>query len=703
MANGNFSNYVHGSNTSNYFGLYCEYTFAQNTAGNYTDVTVSTWIRYYSIEVAARSGGVVNVGGTTKSFSTSAITNYPSGGGGVTKLTQQTIRVNHNSDGTKKNVSISVSWPVQITYAGTYYGTLTASTTVDLPTIPRASSISSISGNTIGSPITINIDRHSESFTHYVYYSFGSTSNYCLSTNATTSCTFTPSMSDCSYIPNSTSGTATITIDTYNGSTKIGTSSKSFTLYVPSTAVPTVGTITLDPADINGKNILVQGKNKLTVSVSGCSAGTGSSIASYTFSGPGISYTGTSASATSGSTISNTGTLTYTVTVTDGRGRSASKSATIQCYAYSLPYFTSFSAIRSNASGVNNENGTYVNCSYGLAYSSVNNTNNLTVTIYYKKSSAQSYSSVTATSNSTATSGNKILSSIALDSAYDVYATVTDAYGGTAQVKKHTVFGESRVFNITSDGTGVAIGKMAEDVQLFDSRWPISTDAPAQTMKNLSYRGSNLIDVTSDDTVANWADQGNLATTFYTTSGKINDQPSQYGLVLNLTNGPNGSEVHQLWATQASGSLAHRGGNASGWNGTWRTVLDSSNYTSYVITPVDYIIEEKVNNDFKYRKWNSGLSELWYYKYHGDITMTTKMADGVYSNSTYSGVQVTLPSGVFLEDTIPMAQGNVYSNGYTCCQVCDATSEKFSYRIWSPYSTAITACRLSVYMTGTWK
>ena len=703
MANGSFSNYVQGSNSSNYFGLYCEYTFAQNISGNYTDVSVSAWIRYYSIEVAARSGGVVNVGGTTKSFSTSAITNYPSGGGGVTKLTEQTIRVNHNSDGTKKGVSISVSWPVQITYAGTYYGTLTASKTVDLPDIPRASSISSISGNTIGSPITVNINRYSSSFTHYVYYSFGSTSNYCLSTNTTTSCTFTPAMSDCSYIPNSTSGTATITVDTYNGSTKIGTVSKSFTLYVPSDAVPTIGTFTLDPVDVNGRNILVQGKNKLSVSVSGCSAGTGSSIKSYTFSGPGISYTGTNTSVTSSGTISNTGTLTYTVTVTDGRGRSASKSVTIQCYAYALPYFTSFSAFRSNSSGTNDNNGTYAKCSYGVAYSSVNNTNSVTITIYYKKGAAQSYSSVVASSNGTATSGSKILSSITLDSSYDVYATITDAYGGTSQSIRSTVFGASRIFNITSDGTGVAIGKIAEDTQLFDSRWPINTDAPAQTMKNLSYRGSNLIDSVTNDTVPNWTEQGNLATTFYSVSGKINDQPSQYGFVLNLTNGPNGSEVHQLWATQATGSLAHRGGNASGWNGTWRTILDSSNYTNYVVTPADYIVEEKVNNDFKYRKWNSGLSELWYYKYHGDITMTTSMAENVYSNSTYAGVSVTLPSGVFLADTIPMAQGNVYSNGYTCCQVCDATSSKFSYRIWSPYATTITSCRLSVYMTGVWK
>lgn len=29
--------------------------------------------------------------------------------------------------------------------------------------------------------------------------------------------------------------------------------------------------------------------------------------------------------------------------------------------------------------------------------------------------------------------------------------------------------------------------------------------------------------------------------------------------------------------TQNTGNLYHRGGNASGWSGTWRTILDSVN------------------------------------------------------------------------------------------------------------------------------
>lgn len=509
MANGSFSNYVYGSNSSNYFGLYCEYTFSQNISGNYTDVTVDTWIRYYSIEVGARSGGVISVNGNTKSFSTSAITNYPSGGGGVTKLTQQTIRVAHDSDGTKKNVNISVSWPAQITYNGTYYSTLTASTTVDLPTIPRASSIGSISGNTIGSQITININRHLSSFTHYVYYSFGSVADYCISVNAETSCSFIPPMSLLSQIPNSTSGTGMIRVDTYNEGTKIGTASKTFTLYVPSDVVPTVGTITLDPVDINENNVLVQGKNKLSASVSGCSAGLGSTIKSYIFSGPGISYTGANSSVTSSGAISESGTLTYTVTVIDNRGRTASKTATITCHAYKAPRFTSFNAYRvmSESSTEENDNGTYIRCVYGATYSSVNNTNDITITFYYKKGSGN-WASAAVIPDSTTASGSVVFGSASVDSTYSVYAKITDNYSGASESRKIAVLSTSRVFNVKADGTGFAFGKMAETSNLLDVAWPIKTGGLYVETKPVSLYSSSSGGasgtITLSDSVANY-------------------------------------------------------------------------------------------------------------------------------------------------------------------------------------------------------
>lgn len=576
--------------TNQYYTYQCTVTEnSYSVANNTSNVTIAYYIKgpwnpsfyewetYYGILV---DGSVKKTGSSSPYVTTSNL-----------HLLTWTGDIAHNSDGTK-SISVGVylyhSGPANYLPKQYTSSSPLSMGSVALTTIPRASSLSlSTNSVNVGSSITANISRASSNFTHTVEF-YINNSYYQKYTSVGTSQAFTIPSSWYAAMPSSTSCTAYCRITTYNGSNQIGSQvSKSFTVKVPSSIVPSVGTITLDPVNITTKdgtsrNILVQGKNKITVSVSGCAAGQGSGIKSYTFSGPGISSTTTSTSVTSSGTISNTGTLTYTVKITDNRGRTASKTATIVCYAYTAPYIKPFSAYRCNSSGTADENGSYVKCNYTMGYSSVNSTNNVTVKIMYKKNTASSYSSVTSLTNSTDKSGSQLLSSISTASTYTIYATITDQYGGSSQSSSETVFSVSRVFNITSDGTGIALGKMAESTNVLDVKWQIKTDEPEQTMRNLTYKGTNTISSTTNDTTSNWGDQGNLATVFYTATGQITDQPSQYGFVLNLTNGPSSSEVHQLWTTQSSGSLLHRGGNASGWNGSWKTILDSSNYTNYV-------------------------------------------------------------------------------------------------------------------------
>lgn len=570
--------------TNQYYTYQCVVTEnSYSVANNTSNVTVVfamkgpwapsfyEWATYYGIVI---DGSVKKTGNSSPYISTSYV-----------QLLTWTGDIAHNSDGSKSiNVGVYLYHSSPSNYLPKQYTSSSPLTmgSVALTTIPRASSFGTISGNTIGSNMTVNITRHSASFTHQLWYKLGNSSWHDLGSGIGTQKAFTISNDLLSQLPSATSGTLQLCLRTYNGNTQIGSDIyKNITVYVANSVVPTVGTITLDPVDINGQNILVQGKNKITVSVSGCSAGAGSSIKSYTFSGPGISSTTTSTSITSSGTISNTGTLTYTVTVTDNRGRTATKTAVITCYAYTAPYIKPFSAYRCNSSGTADENGSYVKCNYNLGYSSVNGSNNVTVKIMYKKNTASSYASVTSLSNSTATSGSSIISSISTSSTYTLYAIISDKYGGSSQSSVETVFSLSRIVNITSDGTGIALGKMAENKNLVDSKWAIRSDEPEQTMQNLSYRGTNLISSPTNDTVANWNNQGNLATSFYTKTGQINSQPSQYGFLLNLSAGIGGKEMHNLWFQQPNGDVSHRGGNSEGIGG-WRKFLDSSNYTNYV-------------------------------------------------------------------------------------------------------------------------
>lgn len=97
----------------------------------------------------------------------------------------------------------------------------------------------------------------------------------------------------------------------------------------------------------------------------------------------------------------------------------------------------------------------------------------------------------------------------------------------------------------------------------------------------ISMYGSNTINNTANDTTTKWGSYNN-SIHFYSNAKQLTDQPSQYGFLHNISNGY--AEVHQVWYEQTSGSVYHRGGNASGWAGSWRQFLDTGNYNSYVPT-----------------------------------------------------------------------------------------------------------------------
>jgi hypothetical protein len=476
MANGSFYNYVYGSNNANYFGLYCEYTYAQSISGNYTDVTVDAYVRYYSINLNARDG-TITVGGTSKSFTSPVIKDYPSGGGGKKKIGSTTIRVSHNNDGTKKDVKISVSWDAQITYHDTWYSTITASTTVNLPTIPRSSKIDSFTGTDLAGTFSVKYTSYYTGFTNKLRISIPNVK--ALETFTYTSGnSFSLSQATLDYLYSYTSTTDKVklgaVIETWNGNTKIGESSElTHDCYVPGSIKPKFGEVSLDLAKITttdgvSRDVLVKGKNKIAVSISGSEAGKGSNIKSYTYevlSGSTvIAKTSTTSTSVTLGPFSHTGLLKFRVTVTDARNRSSNNSGsepTYTCYDYSEPYFSNFDVYRANQDHSQNMNGTYIKCSYTPTYSSVGSTNNITVTAYYNgKSQSGTDGSILIDLNGDVTT------------TYKVYLSIVDNYGGTNKTSTVTIFGQARILNITSDGTGIAIGKMAESSELLECRWP---------------------------------------------------------------------------------------------------------------------------------------------------------------------------------------------------------------------------------------
>lgn len=635
MASGSFYKEFHTSNPK--YQLIVEWSSTPTTSTN-SSVVKATIKLYcpYGLYIGAREDNTIVINGATYYYDSSAIST--SGGNTYTLGTVTSSAISHNSDGSK-SIGITCNFQLNATLSSTYYSTITTSQTVTLDNIPRASSISSAGNITLGNACSIKWTPASTSFKYKIKFALGSWSYTTgdISPGTTSAYTYTgytiPNTADIlDDIPNSTTETMTATLYTYSSSNaQIGSaSSKTFTVTVPNTVVPTVGTITLTPQTYSS---LIQNKNNVKVSVSGFSGGTGSSIKSYTFSGPGLSNTTTTNTSVTSGTISNTGTLTYKVTVTDNRGRTNSATKTISCYAWSAPSII-FDAYRvaSSDSTVEDDSGTYIRCVYTIKYSYVNGTNsrksftisggsgvsNITYNSWSKTQTTGVNGIVTET-------GSAVIKNCPITNTYNIYATITDNYNGNSNSTQITVFSAERILNIRSNGNGIAFGKMADKNNVLDSKWPIRTDDTPQTMKNLTYKGSNLLSPT-DDTMENWANMGNLATVYYNQTEKLNGQPAQYGYLLNLTAGPGSTQVHHIWAEQANGNLFHRGGNTNGLY-DWKEIFDTSNYTDYVSSKPTVLYSTSTGNI-------------------GTITLTQSAADFTYLEIFYTDNNGRQPNSV---------------------------------------------------------
>lgn len=403
------------------------------------------------------SGGFKAVINGTTVYSTSTDTRIQLYNG--TTVASGTTKITHNSDGTK---SFSLSCEAGVY---TYAVSVTASGTHTLDTIPRASSVSATNAN-MGSASTITITRASSSFTHTLTYSFGSATGTIATKTTSTSVSWTPALTLANQIPNAVSGTCTITCDTYNGSTKIGSKTCTLTLTVPSSVKPTMTSVSATRVDGDvpaAWAIYVQNKSKATVKINGAAGAYGSTISSYSISGGG--YSSTASSFTTGF-LTTSGTITFTAKVTDSRGRvSDAATVSISVVAYSAPSFTSYLSQRATSAGVVNDDGTYIRGLISYSYASCSSKNTVTRATYYKKSSATSWTNASK-SFSSGTAFTFGGGAISTESSYDVKYTITDAF--TTVTIIDMVSTASVLMDFKAGGKGIAIGKVAEKDNTFE-------------------------------------------------------------------------------------------------------------------------------------------------------------------------------------------------------------------------------------------
>lgn len=322
---------------------------------------------------------------------------------------------------------------------------------------------------------TIAITRYSSSYTHTIKITLGTRTQ--TFTNVGTSKTFTIPAAWVDQIPAATSAVATCEVTTYNGSTALGKTTKSFTITVPASVKPTVsisGTNQSDNSTVSGWNTLVQGYSKIKLTAT-AAAGTGSTISTIVFSGEGVSQSGTGTTVTS-SILKNAGSKTWKVTVTDARGRSASATLTRTIYEYFPASILSLTAARANSTGTAAPtDGTYIKATGVYSFASCNGHNSATVKkIEYKRHTVSSWSTgVSSASSGTAYTFGSGAISILYN--YDVRLTVTDALGSTVSyvVNVSSVVG----FAFGLNGECARFGGPVQYPDRFECDWPAQFDS----------------------------------------------------------------------------------------------------------------------------------------------------------------------------------------------------------------------------------
>lgn len=437
---------------------------SQNVNSNTSNVTVS--VRFYRTNTGYTTYGsgtvYCKINGTTYSASVTPSQKITNNG---IVLFKKTLNISHNADGTKTlTASAWISLNTPLTSSEQSYSQA-------LTTIPRATTPTlSASSVNLGSSVTISLPRASSSFTHTVTYKIGNASGT-IGSSLGTSVSWTPPLSLGSQIPNTTTGTVAITVVTYNGSTKIGTKTVNLTVKVPSSVVPTIGTITLTEtvSGLNAKiGAFVQGQSKIAVSIS-ASGAYGSTISNYISKFGSSSFNGASFTI---SNINTSGSVTLTVTVTDSRGRKTTKTQAITILPYQIPEISAFTGIRCDQDGTPNEDGQYVQLTYSYDISPLNNNNDKTITIAYRQVGAADYTTLKTESNYSANAATYIPATVfSVDNSYEFKLTVADYFKSVKfDLEITTAF---TLMDFSSGGHGMAIGKVAESETLLDVALPI--------------------------------------------------------------------------------------------------------------------------------------------------------------------------------------------------------------------------------------
>lgn len=380
-----------GSKASKY-KLYLQVTEnSYDTTTRKSNVSYKGWIQgtttvttFYGYSM---TGTIKNGNTTLASGSATATSSKPVSSANKYVLASGSSDFKHNTDG-------SLTITLTFTYSSTspHASAGSVSTTLKLTKIPTASTIVAIDCD-IESATNITINKADDSFTTTLAYSFAGTTGTALTGTIATKISdktygWTVPSSFYAKIPNSKTGTCTITATTYSGNTSLGTSSTTFKVTAsedrcaPTGDIVVVDSNTTTTALTGDTSAIVNGKSTADCTITRA-ARNSATLSSVSINGTSI---GTSATTY---TIPNANTNIYNLVVTDSRGYSSTFTATKTFVNY-IPLTCNATFKRNTATdGIVKltYTGNYFNDSFGTS------SNTLDVKYRYKQSNSSTWSS----------------------------------------------------------------------------------------------------------------------------------------------------------------------------------------------------------------------------------------------------------------------------------------------------------------------
>lgn len=381
------------------YTLQTSWTAAQNTAGNYSDITATHKLvcdSTYALYIDGRTNSCT-VDGTAKSFTSSAIS---TGGGTTITLGTTTHRVYHNADGTK-TLTLTTVFNMQADIVGTWVSSITASGTITLNAIPRRAQITGANNfNDEQNPSFTYSNAGGFQLSAYLRFADKRITRSGLGNATSGTYTFTLTEAERTTLRNATPNSNTMKV-ILGVETNIGGTVDSYEVARELQIInanPTAPTLTYSDTNttttaITGNNQrIIRNKSILTAQIGVSTAKKGATIKSYSTTINGVTKTGNGAVNFGTVNLATNGELI--TTVTDSRGNTATVKKTVIVDDWIMPT-ASVELYRIN--NYEESSRLKIDCTY----SSLNGKNTITCQYCYKNTNATAYSEWRTVENNT--------------------------------------------------------------------------------------------------------------------------------------------------------------------------------------------------------------------------------------------------------------------------------------------------------------